>query len=101
VRHPAKEQIIKFYTEVLGLATAGEIDRCTEIAAEPMRLFVEAGEPRDIVLELIVANLDHARRELEAAGCRVMRWEGRGKDCYIRDPFGTTYNLWEDPEAFK
>lgn len=40
---------------------------------------------------------EEACRELEARGCQVVVWEGRGGDCYMRDPFGLTFNLWEDP----
>ena len=40
---------------------------------------------------------EEACRELEARGCQVVVWEGKGGDCYMRDPFGLTFNLWEDP----
>jgi len=26
-------------------------------------------------------------------------WEGKGKDCYMRDPFGLTFNLWEENQT--
>jgi len=25
----------------------------------------------------------------------VVKWEGKGNDCYMRDPFGLVFNLWE------
>ena len=46
-------------------------------------------------MELFVEDLEQARDELLAQGCEVVRWRGKGRDCYIRDPFGVTYNLWE------
>ncbi len=100
LRHPAQEHVVKFYREVLGIDVSGKVRKAYELQTEPIRMFVDRGQPRELVLELLVPDLEKAREELVAAGCRVIRWEGRGKDCYIRDPFGTTYNLWEEPEAF-
>ena len=46
------------------------------------------------VLEFCVDNLNPARDRLVSKGCRVIKWEG--KDCYLRDPFGMIFNLWEE-----
>ena len=40
-------------------------------------------------------DLEAARQELVASGCKVLRWRGKGQDCYIEDPFGVIYNIWE------
>ena len=48
------------------------------------------------VLELFVDDLEAARDELVANGCKVLRWRGKGQDCYIEDPFGVIYNIWEE-----
>jgi catechol 2,3-dioxygenase-like lactoylglutathione lyase family enzyme len=101
LRHPAQDKIVEFYKNVLGFDVAGKVGEAFEMKTEPIRFFVDKAQPRELVLELIVPDLEAARQELVAAGCRVICWEGKGKDCYIRDPFGTTYNLWEDPEAFR
>jgi len=42
-----------------------------------------------------VADLDKARNELMEKGCMVVTWEGKGNPCYMRDPFGFVFNLWE------
>lgn len=101
LRHPARDHVVKFYKNVLGFDVIDEIGTASELNTKPIRMFIDHGEPRELVLELLVPNLDAARIELIDAGCRVIKWEGKGKDCYIRDPFGTTYNLWEAPEAFE
>jgi hypothetical protein len=44
----------------------------------------------------LVEDLDAAREELVKHGCEVIRWLDKGQDCYVRDPFGVIYNLWED-----
>ena len=50
------------------------------------------------VLEFCVDDLDVARDKLASKSCRVIKWEGKGKDCYIKDPFGMIFNLWEENE---
>ena len=101
IHHAAQEQAVRFYSQVLGLAVAGEINGAVELSAAPFRIFIDKREPRDLVLELLVPDLEAARVELVAAGCHVIEWKGKGNNCFIRDPFGTMFNLWEDPEAFE
>jgi hypothetical protein len=101
LRHPARDQIVRFYKDVLGFEVVDKIGEAVELGTEPIRFFVDQAEPRELILELLVPDLEAARLELITAGCRVIKWEGKGKDCYLRDPFGTTFNLWEDPEAFE
>jgi hypothetical protein len=48
-------------------------------------------------MELLVDDLEDARDELVANGCEILRWRGRGQDCYIKDPFGVIFNLWKIP----
>lgn len=47
------------------------------------------------VMELFTADLERAREILVAAGCEVLRWHGKGDHCYVQDPFGVIFNLWE------
>ncbi len=47
-------------------------------------------------MEFCVDDLDVARDSLISKGCRVIKWEGKGKDCYLKDPFGMIFNLWEE-----
>jgi hypothetical protein len=62
----------------------------------PINLFVlEDDEFRGPVMELFVDDLEKARDTLEFNGCKVLRWRGKGKDCYIQDPFGVIFNIWE------
>jgi catechol 2,3-dioxygenase-like lactoylglutathione lyase family enzyme len=102
---PGHDEAVRFYRDVIGLETVEENPGSIEFSAEPYRLFVDRSDAHGsvalgMVLELLVHDLEIARQELVDAGCEVIRWEGRGKDCYIRDPFGAIFNLWEEPEAF-
>ncbi len=46
-------------------------------------------------MELFVDDLDTAKAHFLANGCKILRWHGKGKDCYIEDPFGVRFNVWE------
>jgi predicted enzyme related to lactoylglutathione lyase len=96
LQHPAKDKIVEFYRKVFGLAVAEDKGDMAEIAGDPIRFFIDRAEPRELILEFVVDDLEAARDHLMAAGCRVIRWEGKGKTCYMRDPFGTLFNLWEE-----
>ena len=99
-----------FYKEVLGFPIRHLEPKTTEFNASPLSLFVdterevgaseradaEAGGPVGPVLELVVDDVQAARDHLVEHGCTIVRWEGPGGDCYIRDPFGVTFNLWQD-----
>jgi len=88
---------VDFYTNVLGFEDRSSDPELADLDASPLRLFViEDPELRGPVLELLVDDLEQARERLVANGCTVLRWRGKGQDCYIEDPFGVIYNLWEE-----
>ncbi|MBK9249794.1 MAG: hypothetical protein IPM69_17230 [Ignavibacteria bacterium] len=90
------EKAIEFYSNVLGFA-----NRITEplfegIDANPIRIFVQKDEQlTGVVMELFVDDLEEAKSILIKNGCKILRWEGVGKDCYIEDPFGLRFNIWQ------
>jgi catechol 2,3-dioxygenase-like lactoylglutathione lyase family enzyme len=95
-----REAAVKFYREVLGLETVETDLPQIEFKTDPIRLFLDEADRPATVMEFLVPDVEAARRELEAAGCTVLRWQGKGGDCYIRDPFGFVFNLWQEPEVF-
>ena len=48
------------------------------------------------VLEFCVDNLDVAKERLVSKGCQIIKWEEKGKDSYLKDPFGVIFNIWEE-----
>ena len=91
------KQAIDFYTNVLGFQNRSVDPQLGDLDADPINLFVlEDDEFRGPVMELFVDDLEKARDLLEAEGCKVLRWRGKGADCYIQDPFGVIFNLWEE-----
>lgn len=89
----------RFYSDVLGFPRRDGPGGIDEIGADPFTFLVTAdAELQGPVLELFVEDVEAAREVLVAHGCEVVRWEGKGRDCYVRDPFGVTFNLWEETE---
>ena len=90
------EQAVEFYTNVLGFGNRIDEPSFGGIDANPIRMFVQEDEQvTGVVMELIVDNLEEAKMHLLANGCTILRWEGVGKDCYIEDPFGLRFNIWQ------
>lgn len=97
VRHHDYSDAVNFYSEVMGFKNRSSDPELADFASDPINLFViEDNEFRGPILELCVSNLDDARDHLIENGCKVLRWWGKGQDCYIQDPFGVIYNLWEE-----
>jgi len=90
-------EAVNFYTYVLGFQNRSDNPQLGDMNANPINLFViEDDEIRGPVMELFVDDLEEARKILEANGCKVLRWRGKGQDCYIQDPFGVIFNIWEE-----
>lgn len=90
-------QAVHFYSNVLGFRNRSSSPNLADLDADPITFFIdEDDEFPSPVLELFVEDLEAAQELLEANGCQVLRWRGKGQDCYIRDPFGVIFNLWEE-----
>ena len=89
-------EAVDFYTNVLGFQNRSGDPDLGDLDANPINLLIlEDDEVRGPVMELFVDDLEEARKILEANGCKVLRWRGKGQDCYIQDPFGVIFNIWE------
>ncbi len=95
IETPDKDRAMAFYRDVLGLEITRDDAECTELDGDHLRIFLDEKEQPRVIFEFIVPQLEAARDELVAQGCEVLRWEGKGKCCYLRDPFGLVFNLWE------
>lgn len=96
VRTRRFSEAIDFYTKVLGFQNRSDNPDLADLDASPLNLFVDEDlEIRGPVLELFVDDLEEARETLVAEGCQILRWRGKGQDCYAEDPFGVIFNVWE------
>lgn len=98
VRTSQYNKAVDFYSRLLDLPNRSQSPDLADFATDPLSLFViEDEEISGPVMELFVDDLERAREELVARGCEVIRWRGKGQDCYVRDPFGVMFNVWEEP----
>ena len=97
---PKAKDAVEFYEKVMGLPIVDRTDDTVEFKSWEIRLFVQEKEQLGPIMEFIVPDLEKAKAELLKAGCEVLRWQGKANDCFIRDPFGFVFNLWEDPKEF-
>ena len=92
-------EAVEFYSNVLGFKNRSTDPELADFDASPINLFVlEDAELRGPVMELFVDDLEEARKHFEANGCNILRWRGKKQDCYIEDPFGVRFNVWENKE---
>ena len=97
VRTERLSEAVEFYSKVLGFENRSDDPDLADLDADPLRMFViEDQEFRGPVMELFVDDLEKARETLVANGCQVLRWRGKGQDCYVKDPFGVIFNIWEE-----
>lgn len=97
VRTKVVTQAVDFYTKVIGFKNRSVNPEIADFDASPMTIFIiEDEEISGPVMELYVDDLEKAREILLENGCKVLRWRGKGQDCYIQDPFGVIFNLWEE-----
>ena len=90
-------EAVRFYSQVIGFEIRTESDATADLDASPLSLFIDDDrELQGPVMELFVDDLEEARQVLVANGCRVLRWKGKGQDCYVQDPFGVRFNIWEE-----
>ena len=86
-----------FYSTVLRLPITHQSERLMGFETGSFCLYVEPGTSYGPVFEFSVADLQAAKQELIAAGCRVEEEDPDVPRCYLRDPFGLVFNLAQEP----
>ncbi len=92
---PNLEEAVQFYHEVLGLNIAEMGNDWARFDTGGIKLYITRGRSLGPITEFIVEDLNKAKNDLMERGCTVVDWEGKGKNCYMKDPFGFVFNLWE------
>ncbi len=92
----------EFYKDVLGLQESSGQPGFSHFLSGNSHIYFDSDTSvPGPIFEFLVPDLEEAKKELLAAGCIAMRWDGLGKSCYLRDPFGFTFNVFEDKSAFQ
>ena len=92
------EKAKHFYENVLGLKEPEKSDvEELEFQTNHNSIFLMQGnENLGPIMEVVVEDLNEAKQHLVENGCEIVRWKGKGRDCYVRDPFGMVFNVWEE-----
>lgn len=92
------EKAKHFYENVLGLKEPEKSDvEELEFQTNHNSIFLMQGnENLGPIMEFVVEDLEEAKKHLVENGCEIVRWKGKGRDCYVRDPFGMVFNVWEE-----
>jgi catechol 2,3-dioxygenase-like lactoylglutathione lyase family enzyme len=87
------EQAAAFYGSMLGLSVFMRNDDIIGLDAGAFRLFLERGPSYGPVFEFFVGDLAAAKHQLTRAGCHIDQDDPGVPKCYVRDPFGLTFNI--------
>ena len=84
-----------FYQRHLGLNIFLRRSNLIGLNAAAFRLYLEEAPPLGPVLEFYVPDLAQSKRDLVAAGCKIIDDDPSIPRCYIRDPYNLVFNLAE------
>jgi catechol 2,3-dioxygenase-like lactoylglutathione lyase family enzyme len=94
-RAPDLGAVKEFYSGVLGLPIVLEKDGMIGFDTGALNFYFERGEPNGAVFEFTVEDVPHAKAELIAAGCELVEENSAVPRVYLRDGFGTVFNVTE------
>ncbi|HEY6171409.1 MAG TPA: VOC family protein [Candidatus Kapabacteria bacterium] len=95
IETPDSEAAVKFYQDTFGMEFSMREGDSIELKSGDRLLYFDKAPEHKTIFEFNVDDLDAARADLEAKGCTVIRWGGKGKPCYMQDPFGNVFNLYQ------
>lgn len=93
------DEAVKFYADLLGMTPAPSIEGL-KLQAGPLAFFIDPGQRQPAILELTTDNLAEARPALRSFGFQEQTWHGPGKLNLVTDPFGNSWNIFEDNQEF-
>jgi catechol 2,3-dioxygenase-like lactoylglutathione lyase family enzyme len=93
IRSEAFEAAVRFYEKILGFPVSSRSDALVGFDTGAFRLYVEKGEAHGPVFDFLVDDVPAMRESLLRAGCTVIEEDPAVPKCYLRDPYGLTFNL--------
>jgi catechol 2,3-dioxygenase-like lactoylglutathione lyase family enzyme len=78
---------------------AGYTPKLVRIARRLTTLFVESGPEHGPVFDFLVADVEATKVRLLAAGCTLVEENRALPRCYVRDPYGVTFNIGQSAGA--
>lgn len=93
IQAPDPKAAAAFYVKELGFKVSGEDHNMVSLHGKRINLFIEEGPPLGPILEVTVEDVEEAKKQLVASGCEIVKDEPEFPRCYMKDPYGLTYNL--------
>jgi predicted enzyme related to lactoylglutathione lyase len=86
-------EAVLFYETVLGFAVIYRSESLVGFETGTFCLYVERGSPQEPVLDFLTPDVSALKDRLLEAGCSLIEENNSVPRCYLRDPFGLTFNL--------
>ncbi len=99
IRTPDLDGAVRFYESVLRLPITHRSADLVGFDAGAFTLYVERGAAQGPVLEFLVRDVELAKAQLLASGCRIVEEDPSVPRCYIQDPQGLMFNIGRDGNA--
>jgi catechol 2,3-dioxygenase-like lactoylglutathione lyase family enzyme len=93
IRTESLAEAERFYGEVLGFATSSRMGNIVGFETGSIQLYVEKGPAHGPVFEFLVDDVEATKTRLIAAGCTLIEEDRSIPRCYVRDPYGVTFNI--------
>jgi catechol 2,3-dioxygenase-like lactoylglutathione lyase family enzyme len=93
IRTGAWNDAVRFYEETLGFPVVSRHEGMVGLDTGSIRLYVERGAAHGPVFDFLVADVPAVRDRLLRAGCTLIEEDPELPRCYLRDPYGLTFNL--------
>jgi predicted enzyme related to lactoylglutathione lyase len=93
IQAPDPKKAAAFYEQQLGFEITGEEPAMISLHGKRINLFIERGPGLGPVLEVTVGDVAETKLRLVAEGCEIVKDEPEFPRCYVKDPYGLTYNL--------
>lgn len=93
IRTQAWADAVRFYEQVLGFAVSSRAEGMIGFETGSFCLYVEKGPSHGPVFDYLVPDVETTRDLLVRAGCTVVEEDPSVPRCYVRDPYGVTFNI--------
>ena len=97
IRTESWPDAVRFYEQILGFTVSSRTAGMVGFETGSFCLYVEKGAAHGPVFEYLVPDVAATRDRLVRAGCTVVEEDPALPRCYLRDPYGVTFNVGRKP----
>jgi hypothetical protein len=96
IRTPAFAEALRFYETKMHFSVTYRSENLVGFETGSFRLYVERGEPHGPVFDMLVSEVAAGKSWMLDAGCALIEEDANQPRCYMRDPYGLTFNIGRD-----